>query len=104
MALRGDACGADARLNNAQTIGCLSLSQLTHCITTTPAHLQIHTDNPIYGHYDWYFFLNAGIVTAGLLAFIAVTWKFEERPIAPLGGDVRFLFLGGGGGYCTHTH
>ncbi|GBF89822.1 hypothetical protein Rsub_02526 [Raphidocelis subcapitata] len=44
-------------------------------------------DNPIEGHYDYYFFLNAVILFAGMLAFIGVTWGFEEKPLAPTTKD-----------------
>lgn len=38
-------------------------------------------DNPIFGHYDWYFFLNAGILFLSTLVYIWVTWNYEEKPI-----------------------
>ncbi|KAI8464338.1 MAG: POT family-domain-containing protein [Monoraphidium minutum] len=38
-------------------------------------------DNPIYGHYDWYFFLNAVILALGYVAFLLVTRNFQEKPM-----------------------
>ncbi|KIY94866.1 Peptide transporter PTR2 [Monoraphidium neglectum] len=38
-------------------------------------------DNPIFGHYDYYFFLNAVIMLLGYIAFLLVTRNYEEKPV-----------------------
>ncbi|KAI8467277.1 MAG: POT family-domain-containing protein [Monoraphidium minutum] len=40
-------------------------------------------DNPLYGAYDKYFFLNAGILAAGYVAFLFVARAYKEKPIVP---------------------
>lgn len=39
-------------------------------------------DNPVYGHYDYYFYLNAGILAAAFVGYVLVTRRFEEKPLA----------------------
>ncbi|KIY96383.1 hypothetical protein MNEG_11578 [Monoraphidium neglectum] len=38
-------------------------------------------NNPMFGHYDYYFFLNAVILALGYIAFLLVTWNFQEKPV-----------------------
>eukprot|EP00775_Hariotina_reticulata_P010432 gene10432-10590_t len=44
-------------------------------------------DNPIFGHYDWYFWLNAGILAAGLIVYILVARSYEETPVLNVDKD-----------------
>ena len=39
------------------------------------------TSNPLYGHLDWYFYVNALVLAAGLGLYVYVTWNFVERPV-----------------------
>jgi len=42
-------------------------------------------DNPLYGHYDYYFYLNAAILLAAFLVYVPVSRAYVERPVA--GGE-----------------
>jgi solute carrier family 15 (peptide/histidine transporter), member 3/4 len=43
-------------------------------------------NNSLYGHFDWYFYLNAGILAAALVVYIPVSKRYVERPV-PLDSD-----------------
>ncbi|KIZ04318.1 hypothetical protein MNEG_3635 [Monoraphidium neglectum] len=40
-------------------------------------------DNPMYGHYDLYYFVNAGILVVGYAAFLLVARNYKEKPVVP---------------------
>lgn len=41
------------------------------------------SDNALYGHYDYYFYLNAAILFVAFLIYVPVSRAYVERPIAP---------------------
>lgn len=44
-------------------------------------------DNPLFGHYDWYFWLNAGILAVWLVIYFIVARKYTEKPILDADAD-----------------
>ncbi|KAF8073093.1 NPF8.3 [Scenedesmus sp. PABB004] len=39
------------------------------------------SDNSLFGHYDWYFWLNAGIIAVGLVLYTLVARRYVEKPV-----------------------
>lgn len=44
-------------------------------------------DNPLFGHYDWYFWLNAGILAVGLVVYALVARTYTEKPVTNVDKD-----------------
>jgi len=44
-------------------------------------------NNPIYGHYDWYFWVNVVILFLAFIAYIFVARAFVEKPIMDVDAD-----------------
>lgn len=38
-------------------------------------------DNPLFGHYDYYFWLNVVILAIGSVAYMFVARRYKEKPI-----------------------
>jgi hypothetical protein len=44
-------------------------------------------NNSLYGHYDYYFYVNAGILALALAIYIPVSARYVERPVADADAD-----------------
>lgn len=44
-------------------------------------------NNSLYGHYDWYYYVNAAILACALIVFVPVARRYVERPVADADGD-----------------
>uniref|UniRef100_A0A383VGU9 Major facilitator superfamily (MFS) profile domain-containing protein n=1 Tax=Tetradesmus obliquus TaxID=3088 RepID=A0A383VGU9_TETOB len=54
--------------------------------SASPVDLWV-ADNPLFGHYDWYFWLNAGILAVGLGIYILVARTYTEKPVINVDKD-----------------
>lgn len=62
-------------------VGVYLASGLNMAVAAASPHDEWVADNPLYGHYDLYFWLNAGIMTAGLLLYVWLARGYTEKPV-----------------------
>lgn len=62
-------------------VGTYMASSLNKAVAAGTAGDPWLADNPLAGHYDRYFWLNAGILGAGLVAYVAMARRWTDKPV-----------------------
>eukprot|EP00879_Flechtneria_rotunda_P000926 GHRR01001055.1.p1 GENE.GHRR01001055.1~~GHRR01001055.1.p1 ORF type:complete len:523 (+),score=105.75 GHRR01001055.1:1216-2784(+) len=62
-------------------VGTYMASALNMLVTVASPNDLWVANNPLFGHYDWYFWLNAAILTAGLGAYVTIARGYKEKPV-----------------------